>query len=260
MGVTADGQPVYTAVRWWRMMYARPWARNGGHVTIGTHVTQLVSYKHAPFDRARTISYSTLIESMPLSWTFFELRDFLLVSYSDLGSRWNRCWVISHLIQQNYNPQQQQQQQKQHCRVFNESISPCDAVKKWSRKYFVFSVLWRCWLGGRKGIRPVKTEWWDVGMAMWLGQGADLHIAQLMSLPLTVSCSSKSTFVLPFWCRFTRVVPDKGPLNGCCCCYLLRRRRLCFWFGLFVCLSDCLTVRRITRKLVNGFWRNFLEG
>ena len=25
------------------------------------------------------------------------------------------------------------------------------------------SVLWRCWLGGRKGIRPVKTEWWDVG-------------------------------------------------------------------------------------------------
>ena len=22
------------------------------------------------------------------------------------------------------------------------------------------SVLWRCWLGGRKGIQPVKTEWW----------------------------------------------------------------------------------------------------
>jgi len=29
------------------------------------------------------------------------------------------------------------------------------------------SVLWRCWLGGRKGIRPVKTEWWDVGMVIW---------------------------------------------------------------------------------------------
>ena len=27
-----------------------------------------------------------------------------------------------------------------------------------------------------------------------------------------------------------------------------------------VCLSVCLSVRRITRKLVNGFWRNFLEG
>ena len=29
------------------------------------------------------------------------------------------------------------------------------------------SVLWRCWLGVRKGIRPVKTEWWDVGMFVW---------------------------------------------------------------------------------------------
>jgi len=35
--------------------------------------------------------------------------------------------------------------------------------------------------------------------------------------------------------------------------YLRRRRRLCFWFGLFVCLSVCLSVRRITRELVNGF-------
>jgi len=22
-------------------------------------------------------------------------------------------------------------------------------------------------LGGRKGIRPVKTEWWDVGVVVW---------------------------------------------------------------------------------------------
>jgi len=32
--------------------------------------------------------------------------------------------------------------------------------------------------------------------------------------------------------------------------YLRWRRRLCFWFVLFVCLSVCLSVRRITRKLV----------
>jgi len=25
----------------------------------------------------------------------------------------------------------------------------------------------RCWLGGRKGIRPVKTERWDVGVVVW---------------------------------------------------------------------------------------------
>ena len=24
----------------------------------------------------------------------------------------------------------------------------------------LLSVLWRCWLSGRKGTRPVKTEWW----------------------------------------------------------------------------------------------------
>ena len=53
------------------------------------------------------------------------------------------------------------------------------------------SVLWRCWLGGRKDIRPVKTEWWDTGVVICLERGADLHMAQLMPLPLTVSCSSK---------------------------------------------------------------------
>jgi len=39
------------------------------------------------------------------------------------------------------------------------------------------SVLWRCWMGSRKGIRPVKN--WVVGC--WrgcLGWGADLHIVQ----------------------------------------------------------------------------------
>jgi len=48
-----------------------------------------------------------------------------------------------------------------------------------------------CWLGGRKGIRPVKTEWWAAGVVICLEQGADMHMAQLMPLPLTVSCFSK---------------------------------------------------------------------
>jgi len=49
------------------------------------------------------------------------------------------------------------------------------------------------------------------GMVAWLclGQGADLHMAQLMPLPLTISCSSKSRLVLPFWCRLTQVALDK---------------------------------------------------
>ena len=76
------------------------------------------------------------------------------------------------------------------------------------------SVLWHCWLGGRKGIRPVKTEWWGAGVVVCLERGADLHMAQLMPLPLTVSCFSEIQIA---WYRPTWVVPEKGPLNGCVC-------------------------------------------
>ena len=46
-----------------------------------------------------------------------------------------------------------------------------------------------------------KTEWWGVGVVICLEQGADLHMAQLMPLPLTVSCFCKIqigfTFLVP---------------------------------------------------------------
>jgi len=54
-------------------------------------------------------------------------------------------------------------------------------------------------------------------MVICLGQGVDLHMAQLMPLPFTVSWPSKSRLVLPFWYRLTQVVPNKGPLTECCC-------------------------------------------
>jgi len=63
-------------------------------------------------------------------------------------------------------------------------------IQCWGRR-FIPSVLRRCWLGGMKGIRPVKTEWWVAGVVICLEQGADLHVAQLMPLPLTVSCFSE---------------------------------------------------------------------
>jgi len=56
---------------------------------------------------------------------------------------------------------------------------------------YLFTVLSRCWIGGRKGIRPVKIEWWGAGGVICLERGADLHMALLMPLPLTVSCFSK---------------------------------------------------------------------
>jgi len=52
---------------------------------------------------------------------------------------------------------------------------------------------------GHLGIWPVKTEWWGAGMVICLGQGADLHMAQLMPLLLKMAvcvlCSSNSIAV-----------------------------------------------------------------
>ena len=83
-----------------------------------------------------------------------------------------------------------------------------------------------------------SLEWWGAGMVICLERGADLHMAQLMPLPLTVSvwsevqtciwpswchchslslASAKSRLVLPFWYRLTWVVLEKGPLNVCVC-------------------------------------------
>jgi len=63
-----------------------------------------------------------------------------------------------------------------------------------------------------------KTEWWGAGIVVCLERNADLHTAQLMPLPLAVSCFTKiQRLVLPFWYRLTRVVPDRGPLNRCVC-------------------------------------------
>ena len=56
-----------------------------------------------------------------------------------------------------------------------------------------------------------KTEWWAAVVVICLERGADLHMAQLMPLPLTVSCFSKIhigfTFLVP---AFTRVKVKKG--------------------------------------------------
>ena len=58
-------------------------------------------------------------------------------------------------------------------------------------------------LVGRQEGHPAckKTEWWGAGMVICLERGADLHMAQLMQLPLTVSCFSKIhigfTFLVP---------------------------------------------------------------
>jgi len=65
-------------------------------------------------------------------------------------------------------------------------------------------------------------------MVIGLERGADLHMAQLMPLPLTVSCFSKIQIGFAFLYWLTRVVLDKGPLNGCVCVCVVRMHR---WYS-----------------------------
>jgi len=58
-------------------------------------------------------------------------------------------------------------------------------------------------LVGRQEGHPAckKTEWWGAGVVICLERDADLHVDQLMPLPLTASCFSKIqigfTFLVP---------------------------------------------------------------
>jgi len=85
---------------------------------------------------------------------------------------------------------------------------------------FLPSVLWHCWLGGRKSIRSVKKLSGEV--LAWLSVWSEM---QICIWPSWCHCHSlslasvKSRLVLPFWYRLTLVVPEKGPLNGCVCVF-----------------------------------------
>ena len=89
----------------------------------------------------------------------------------------------------------------QTCKVSRKNLAQLQTCEQNSTTCCMPSVLWRCWLGGRKGIRPVKN--WVV--RCWHGylSGARCRLActQLMPLPLTVSCFSKIqigfTFLVP---------------------------------------------------------------
>jgi len=62
-----------------------------------------------------------------------------------------------------------------------------------------------------------KTEWWDASMVICLERGADLHMAQLMPLPLTVSLLQQNPDWFSFLIQAHPGSPEKGPLNVCVC-------------------------------------------
>ena len=100
-------------------------------------------------------------------------------------------------------------------------------------------MLWRCWLGGRKDIRPVKnlsgevlawlSVWSEVQTCIW----PSWYHGHCHSLSLA---SVKSRLVFPFWYRLTRVVLEKWPLNGCVC----------------VCVCAILQIYALTHSLTHS--------
>ena len=61
-------------------------------------------------------------------------------------------------------------------------------------------------------------------MVICLERGADLHMSQLMPLPLTVSCFSKIQIGFTFLVPAHPGSPGQGPLKGVCVCVCVRVR------------------------------------
>ena len=75
-------------------------------------------------------------------------------------------------------------------------------------------------------------------MVICLERGADLHVAQLMPLPLTVSCFNKIQIGFTFLVPAHPGSPGKEPLNGCVrtvCIFFHLNLSVIFVFGLWKC-------------------------
>ena len=100
-----------------------------------------------------------------------------------------------------------------YCLSLVHEISTCDQF--WN----VPSVLLRCWLGGRKGIRPVKKL--NGGVLAWLSIWSNVRACiwpswcHCHSLSLA-SVKSRLVFTsLVLWYWLTWALLEKGPFNVC---------------------------------------------
>ena len=79
-------------------------------------------------------------------------------------------------------------------------------------------------LVGRQEGHPAckKTEWWGAGVVICLERVADLHMAQLMPLPLNVSCFNKIQIAVTFLVPAHPGIPGKRAVKWMCvCCDIL---------------------------------------
>ena len=81
-------------------------------------------------------------------------------------------------------------------------------------------------LVGRQEGHPAckKTEWWGAGMVICLRRDADLHMAQLLPLPLTASCFSQIQIGFNFLVPAHPGNPGKRAVKRVCVCVCV-----CVW-------------------------------
>ena len=97
--------------------------------------------------------------------------------------------------------------------------------------YYAFSALML--LVWQQEGHPACTEWWGAGVVICLERGADLHTAQLMPLPSTVSCFSKIQIVFTFLVPAHPGSPGQSTVKRVC---------VCVWKGSYthiVCRVAC---------------------
>ena len=92
------------------------------------------------------------------------------------------------------------------------------SLKKYKRTSIAFSALTLS--VGRQEGHPAckKLECWGAGVVICLERGAELHMAQLMPLPLTVSCSSKIKIGFTFLVPAHPGSPGKKAVKWVCVC------------------------------------------
>ena len=103
-----------------------------------------------------------------------------------------------------------------------------------------------------------KTEWWSAGMVVCVEWGADLHMSQLVPLPLAVSCFGKMQIGFTFLAPAHPAGPGKGPLNGVCLVLL----KECWNVYCALCLLFTMVYRHCTHLqyfllwFVKSQWQN----
>jgi len=83
-----------------------------------------------------------------------------------------------------------------------------------------------------------KTEWWSASVVICLERDVDLHMAQLMPLPLTVSCFSKIQIGFTFLVPAHPGSPGQRVIKQVCVC---------------MCRSVGITLNSGTKKHVHIF-------